>query len=291
MTADVVDPRQHGTRLRLENGRESSDWRSVHSYAPWPRVDFLTSRDDSSGSAPARLPHFMITTTSLADEIAYRLQAEILDGVLVPGAHLQQEELCARFGVSRTPVREALRKLQAQHLVQVIPNRGAMVRVPTRRDLQEIYVVRAELEGLACALAAPHMTADTIAQLAEAQEGVEAAIEVFRGVPMPQEQEIAFNTRITQANEKFHGIIHQTADNEQLRTLINQLQWYFPKDAVWKAQRSSVDIRALNLDEHRAIQDALAGRSGTKARKAMKSHILHAGSLLLSYLDELGFWS
>jgi DNA-binding GntR family transcriptional regulator len=209
----------------------------------------------------------------------------------VPGAHLQQEELCARFGVSRTPVREALRKLQAQHLVQVIPNRGAMVRVPTRRDLQEVYVVRAELEGLACVLATPHVTADTIAQLAEAQEGVEAAIEVFRGLPMPQEQEIAFNARITQANEKFHGIIHQTADNEQLRTLINQLQWYFPKDAVWKAQRSSVDIRALNLDEHRAIQDAFAGRSGTKARKAMKSHILHAGSLLLSYLDELGFWS
>ena len=69
-----------------------------------------------------------IVPTSLADEIAFRLQAAILDGVFPPGTHLYQEEICARFGVSRTPVREALRKLQAQHLVVVVPNKGAKVR-------------------------------------------------------------------------------------------------------------------------------------------------------------------
>jgi DNA-binding FadR family transcriptional regulator len=73
-----------------------------------------------------------VVATGLADEIAFRLQAAILDGEFPPGTHLQQDELCARFGVSRTPVREALRKLQAQHLVDLVPNKGATVRTPSR---------------------------------------------------------------------------------------------------------------------------------------------------------------
>ena len=70
-----------------------------------------------------QLPSEQIVTTSLADEIAFRLQRKILNGDFQPGSRLVQDELCEMFGVSRTPIREALRKLQAQHLVEVIPNR------------------------------------------------------------------------------------------------------------------------------------------------------------------------
>ena len=76
-----------------------------------------------------------IETTSLADEIAFRLQQAIIARELPPGTKPRQESLCERFGVSRTPIREALRKLQALRLVIMVPNRGATVRLPTRTEI------------------------------------------------------------------------------------------------------------------------------------------------------------
>src|SRR3712207_1750546 len=118
-----------------------------------------------------------VVATGLADEIAFRLQAAILDGEFAPGTHLQQDDLCARFGVSRTPVREALRKLQAQHLVDLVPNKGATVRTPSRDELSEVYVLRAELEALAAELAATRITPAGLAALDQAQAAMESAVE------------------------------------------------------------------------------------------------------------------
>src|SRR5882672_9567718 len=111
-----------------------------------------------------------IATRSLADEIAFRLEAAILARELLPGAKLRQEELCHRFGVSRTPVREALRKLQAQRLVVMVPNRGATVRLPTRKDVAETYDLRAELEAFAAELACERAGPALDAELARAAE-------------------------------------------------------------------------------------------------------------------------
>ena len=91
---------------------------------------------------------------SLADEIAYRLQRDILERRIGLGEHLAQDELCARFGVSRTPVREALSRLAASSLVELRPNRGAVVRRPGEREIRELYELRAELEGFAAERAA-----------------------------------------------------------------------------------------------------------------------------------------
>jgi DNA-binding GntR family transcriptional regulator len=174
------------------------------------------------------------------------------------------------------------------HLVQVLPNRGATVRVPSRRELQEIYAVRARLEAFACELAAQQITDRSLAELDTAQELVERALELEHDALQNTEREAAFNAQITQANELFHGVIHRVADNERLRVLINELQWYFPKDYVWRAQRSSEEIRALNIEEHLTIRNALAARVAASAARAMEKHIVHAGTLLLAYLDEPG---
>jgi DNA-binding GntR family transcriptional regulator len=91
-------------------------------------------------ATPALTP---VTATSLADEIAFRLRSDILDGALAPGTRLQQDELCTRFGVSRTPVREALRQLQALNLITLAPSRGATVRAPSRQELLDVYELRA----------------------------------------------------------------------------------------------------------------------------------------------------
>jgi DNA-binding GntR family transcriptional regulator len=226
--------------------------------------------------------------TSLADEIAFRLQAAIIDGEYAPGTHLQQDELCARFGVSRTPVREALRKLQAEHLVELIPNKGAMtVRPPTRSELVEVYELRAELEGYAAARAAVAIDEARLAALDDAQ-AVLARL-VARG-PLTREEEASFDRAITRANEAFHGVIHQAAANGRLLRCLLELQRFFPKDHVWRAVSSSAEARAIAVDEHLAVRAALAAGDAQSARRAMSSHIDHAGAVLFAHLDTHGFW-
>src|SRR3954470_6452440 len=93
-----------------------------------------------------------------ADDIARVLEDEIVGGLIAPGTVLRQEQLSERFEVSRTPIREALRRLAALGLVSFEPNRGVRVRTVARAELREAFLVRAELESLATELAAPRMT-------------------------------------------------------------------------------------------------------------------------------------
>lgn len=228
-----------------------------------------------------------VVLTGLADEIAYRIQAAILEGEYPAGTRLQQEDLCRRFGVSRTPVREALRKLQAQHLVELVPNKGATVRSLSRRELGEVYALRAELEGFAAELAAARTGAAELAALDDAHAAMErviAAIERGSG------DAAGINAAVTRANERFHGVIHEAAGNRRLAGTLAELQRAFPKDYVWRAITSADEARELNLAEHVAIRDALANGDGAAARRAMSDHVAHAGAVLLAHLDERGFW-
>lgn len=231
-----------------------------------------------------------ITLTSLVDEIAYRLEAAILEGEFGPGTHLLQDELCARFGVSRTPVREALRKLQAQHLVVLVPNKGATVRFPSRSELRDVYAVRAELEGFACELACPAVDDAVLDSLDRAQAEIDDAQALLERDALRPEEEPAFNARVTSANQTFHTVIFDAAGNEQLAQLCRSLQGYFPKDYVWRAALPAAEARLLNVEEHREIRDALAAADGTRARKAMSRHITHGGDALIDHLEQHGFW-
>jgi DNA-binding GntR family transcriptional regulator len=231
-----------------------------------------------------------VVATSLADEIAFRIQTAILEGEYPPGTHLQQDELCTRYGVSRTPVREALRKLQATNLVELVPNRGATVRIPTRKELVDVYALRAELEGYACQLAAPNVEPGFLDELDRSQADMErATVELELGGLQP-EGEAAFNARITSANVRFHAAISRLADNGCLGRTIEDLQIYFPKDYVWRALRDSPEAHVLSVDEHEGIRAALAAHDGAGARLAMTAHIEHAGRLLIDYLDRHLFW-
>src|SRR5205809_4030563 len=105
-----------------------------------------------------------------ADEIALVLEDEIVSGLIEPGVVLRQEQLSDRFGVSRTPIREALRRLAALGLVSFVPNRGVRVRTISREELHEAFMVRAELEALATEVAAAKMTPDDLAELEAAEQ-------------------------------------------------------------------------------------------------------------------------
>jgi DNA-binding GntR family transcriptional regulator len=235
-------------------------------------------------------PVEVISTTSLADEIAFRLQASILDGTYPPGTHLFQDEVCERFGVSRTPVREALRKLQAWHLVVLVPNKGATVRVPSRVELIDVYVLRAELEGFACELACAHVTDQMLAELGRAQEDVNKAVDRIEHGGVGPDDAPSLDALVSRSNEEFHGIIARAAGNVPLCKIIADLQGFFPKDYVWRAMSSATEVRSLNIEEHERICDGLRARRPALARKEMRSHITHASRILLEYLDAHDFW-
>jgi DNA-binding GntR family transcriptional regulator len=232
----------------------------------------------------------MIVTTSLADEVAFRLEKEILEGTYRPGSRLYQDQICARFGVSRTPVREALRKLQAQNLVELTPNKGATIRIPSRADVEEVWAIRARLEGFACELACVNGTDSLVAELVQAQTLIDSAQVILETREVAADEEAAFNAQITSGNDRFHCAIFRASQNRRLEEMCRSLQSYFPKDYVWRTFRSPDAARALNVEDHRAIREAIERRDPRAASDAMASHIDHAREVLIPYLLHHDFW-
>jgi DNA-binding GntR family transcriptional regulator len=229
-----------------------------------------------------------LSPASLADGIAYRLQRDILEGRISLGDHLTQDELCARFGVSRTPIREALMKLEASRLVALRPNRGAVVRTPGRREVQEVYELRAELEGFAAERAASRIDRVRLRRLDHLQEDLSET--VHEGPTLEASGGEIFSTEIGAANDAFHDLILEVADNDTLQQDVRKLRGRFPKDYVTDAAGSANDLRALNVTEHEAIRASLAAGDGSAARRAMTDHVAHAGQLLIEHLDRQRFW-
>src|SRR5438128_1468515 len=124
-------------------------------------TDFILVRALKRSDTWRRLGVVSLDTTK-ADDIALVIEEAIVSGEIPPGTVLRQEQLSERFNVSRTPIREALRRLDALGLVDFHPNRGVRVRTLQREELHEAFLVRAELESLATELAATRMTDDDL---------------------------------------------------------------------------------------------------------------------------------
>jgi DNA-binding GntR family transcriptional regulator len=228
-----------------------------------------------------------LVPSSLTDEIVLRLEKAILEGVYPPGTHLLQDELCERFGVSRTPVRQALRDLQARNLVVLVPNRGATVRIPSRRDAQEVYAVRAELEGYAAELAAVRADSRIDLELT----GVEARVgHLASRIQRFDEAALPAVVALQQAVGEFHHVLQRACGNERLVATIQHVERSFPMEYVILAIGNDADSQVLNIDEHHAIARAVTRRDGDGARQAMKRHVLHLGEKVVHYLEDHRFW-
>lgn len=125
-----------------------------------------------TAEAPAR---DQLDFRTLCDALLLKLREEILNGTLKPGQRLEQTELASRFGISRMPVRDALRRLEAEGLVSVDARRGAVVCSIDLEEMREIYEIREALESLALRLAAPNMTEEDVEDLARLEEQMEDA--------------------------------------------------------------------------------------------------------------------
>ena len=198
------------------------------------------------------------STVRVRDE----LQHAILEGVLKPGERLRAEALAQRFGTSRTPVREALLQLEAQGLVEVEPNRGAVVRAFDREDLLDLYHVRALLEPAAAARAATRISDKDIARLQALCDRAEHA---------SVDEQIAYN-------EDFHRIIVEAARSRRLTVAMRAAS------GIPRAFRSrfwdSEEQRAESLLCHRRLVSAFRVRDAQLAEAVMRMHILGAVGFL-----------
>jgi DNA-binding GntR family transcriptional regulator len=221
------------------------------------------------------------------DDLAALLQERILSGAIPTGTWLRQERLAAEFGVSRTPVREALRGLQAQGIVEVVPNRGALVCGPTLRDIREAYSVRAELEGYAAELAAEWVRDDQLKRMQEAEEIFErSAAESTEidgdGLSAPIER-----PEWSRANDLFHEAILEAAGNQRLIETVRALHRSFPRNVTWSTLSGNQRLLQENVDQHRAIAGAIARRDPPAAREAMIFHVRRSGELVALRYEQL----
>jgi DNA-binding GntR family transcriptional regulator len=225
-------------------------------------------------------------THGLVDRLAAAIQARVLNGELPTGARLRQETLAAEFGVSRTPVREALRKLQSSGVVTLEPNRGAIVRGVSARDVRDAYAVRAELEGFAAEMAVTHIQDEALERLREAEQLFRRSIEEViddrrRGV----ERHWSTESEWERANNLFHRVIQEAAGNPQLLATITHLYRSFPRDLTWAALAHSSHLLEANIEQHHRVLSAIERRDGPVARSAMVEHVRSSGELLARLLE------
>lgn len=216
---------------------------------------------------------------ALVDQIAREIRERIMTGQITIGAQLRQAELAAELGVSRTPVREALRKLQTSGLIEVLPNRGAVVRVPAPWEVREAYEVRAELEGLACARATDRLNDDDLERLREANRGMREAI------AHPELTEPGAEPPTVVLNDVFHTTIHQVSGNQRLMYAIAELNEAFPRNVSFLVLAGDRRRREENVDEHERIVEALADRDAQLAREQMRKHVIFAGEQLARWYE------
>ncbi len=196
-----------------------------------------------------------------------RLRAEILAGRQPPGTRLVENDLTLRFSVSRGPVREALRRLAAEGLIEHLPNRGALVRRLTREEIRELFQIRVELEALAARLAAEERDAARRAQFASAIRPIFAESTREAGAYMAE-------------NEAFHDAVMRLAGNRQLRELAVRLQ--LPLIMAQVGDILTSQVLELSVGEHRAIGAAILAGDGAGAAAAMRAHLERAAKLALA---------
>jgi DNA-binding GntR family transcriptional regulator len=223
-----------------------------------------------------------------AEEIALVLEEAIVSGELAPGTILRQEQLSDRFRASRTPVREALRRLAALGLVSFVPNRSVRVRTLSREELREAFLVRAELESLATELATPRMTPAAYEALRAAEEAFAEATDALRDRSRPESERPRLTSDWVAANHAFHDVIYDAAAAPLLAGVARSARRTFLGQAAWLPGGPEIDeLYERNVLQHRAIREAMVAGSAVGARALAREHVLHSAHLLEVILDQV----
>jgi DNA-binding GntR family transcriptional regulator len=204
---------------------------------------------------------------SLFYTIYDRIKQDIVSGQLQPGEPLSEEDLAQRLQASRTPVREALRRLNHEGLVRIVPNKGAFVRVLTVRDIREIYEVREALESFAAGQAATRMSLEQISAISQLAEGLKR-----------RRRHLGYRD-LRDSWEMLRQAITAAADNERLNAILRMIT-----EQVETARHYSSAppgrIEELVLDFFNVVK-ALKRRDKTRAAKMLQLHLKKSKEILL----------
>jgi DNA-binding GntR family transcriptional regulator len=206
--------------------------------------------------------------------VADRLRADILGGHVAPGEWLRQERLAQEYGVSQMPVREALKKLAAEGLVEHVPYRGARVVEFTSADVEDLYSCRAFIESMAARFAAENIADEEVAELADLQQRMAAC-------KTPEDL-----VEYRDLNRQFHSAIFAASRRSFLVRTLAQLWAAFPTMLWSNVPRVAVDSLPSrdqpDIEEHTAIVAALRAHDPDAAERAVRRHIEAAGHELIA---------
>jgi DNA-binding GntR family transcriptional regulator len=211
----------------------------------------------------------------LSDEVASYIRDLIMSGEVRQGDFLRLERIAEEVGVSATPVREALLSLRGEGFVSLEAHRGFVVAPLSRQDVVDLFRVQADAAAELTGRAAQRMPPEVVDRLAELQEQLEEAAR--RGAAEEMEE----------LNFRFHRLVYRAADSAKLTWVLGSVARYAPR----RFYASIHGWQGASVAEHGAIIDALRHRDADKARDTMRSHVDHAGELLVAHLESRGFWA
>lgn len=226
----------------------------------------MTAKIQPNGTGPD-------SGATIADQLTSAVAEAIMTGEIPAGTWLRQAALGTQYGVSRQPVREALRQLQAYGLVELHPRRGALVRRPSVRDVREAYLVRAELEGLTAALAARRITHEGLAHLGTCHRAV---IDIINRTHT--------NAELARANDAFHEAIIDAASATIVARSLEALHRIIPRSLSANALTTSRLVRETVV-QHEAIYVAIEAGDEDAARAAMRKHVLGSGEVIVDWFE------
>ncbi|MEE1442147.1 MAG: GntR family transcriptional regulator [Blautia sp.] len=208
----------------------------------------------------------------LRDVVFNTLRRAILKGELKPGERLMEIALADKLGVSRTPIREAIRKLELEGLVVMAPRKGAKVASITERDLNDVLEVRKGMEVLAISLACKRITGEELEKLEIIERDFQRLIESGN------------LTELAEMDVKFHDTIYQATNNQRLVQLLNNLreQMYRYRMEYLK----DIAVRRTLAEEHKAICQALRERNQQQAEKYVSIHIDNQQKAIIRSLNQ-----
>lgn len=210
----------------------------------------------------------------LRDVVFQTLREAILRGELKPGERLMEIALAERLGVSRTPIREAIRKLELEGLVIMIPRKGAQVAQITEKDLTDVLEVRIGLENMVIEKVCNLMTEEQMDRLEEAEREFERAMD---------EGDLK---NLAEADETFHNLIYEACDNSRLLQLLSNLREQLYRYRI--EYLKDAPTRNLLVKEHRALYHAIRSRDSESAKTHAFVHVDNQRKAILQSIRQEG---
>jgi len=209
---------------------------------------------------------------TLREKILETIRESILKGTLKPGEKVAEPELAERFGISRTPIREAFRQLESEGYLTVIPRKGAVVTELSERDITEFYAIKSILEGYAARLAAEKLTAREIERLEQINQKL---------ADLAAEGDVKTFFKV---HGEFHDLFIDAAGNEKLADLIRQVGMKFNRLRI--ASLSLPGRMEISVAEHRKLIEAFRARDGEAADHLVSKTAELGGKVLLESMKE-----